>query len=171
MLWWSAWCLTSILGAAISCLAWAATCARHGYPLTFDLGFAACVGCVLGAISSLITGLFLRRSRRVALAQLVGFAGAGILAIPLAYFSHVIVAVPVIVLAYLFLLGTIAIHGARRWPENCCLACGYDLRGSLGFRRCPECGTPFDASTLRWDSSASTALGVPEHDGNGKASD
>lgn len=31
-------------------------------------------------------------------------------------------------------------HAAR---TTTCLACGYDLRGSLDFGRCPECGTAF----------------------------
>lgn len=28
------------------------------------------------------------------------------------------------------------------WAEECCSHCGYDLRGSLGQARCPECGAP-----------------------------
>lgn len=28
----------------------------------------------------------------------------------------------------------------RRWKQDLCPACGYDVRGNSG--RCPECGTP-----------------------------
>jgi hypothetical protein len=30
-----------------------------------------------------------------------------------------------------------------------CVGCGYDLRGSLDSRRCPECGTPFSLESLQ----------------------
>lgn len=30
--------------------------------------------------------------------------------------------------------------GRRRRPAGCCPGCGYDLRGSAGSGRCPECG-------------------------------
>lgn len=42
-------------------------------------------------------------------------------------------------------------HGRR--PS--CLSCGYDLRGSLGSRRCPECGT-----ALNWTSGGSQERGM-----------
>ncbi len=31
----------------------------------------------------------------------------------------------------------------KPWPEGCCVACGYDLRGQIELR-CPECGTSFE---------------------------
>ena len=39
----------------------------------------------------------------------------------------------------------------RRWKQDLCPACGYDVRGSA--ERCPECGTPIrrfarDAGTM-----------------------
>ena len=33
-------------------------------------------------------------------------------------------------------------------PQGCCERCGYDLRG-LPVPRCPECGTPFDPTSVR----------------------
>lgn len=49
-----------------------------------------------------------------------------------------------------------------------CSRCGYNLTG-LTLPRCPECGTPFDATTvstspagpLRWRSSVTMLLGAP----------
>lgn len=34
----------------------------------------------------------------------------------------------------------------RRAVPGHCLECGYDLRGSIGSERCPECGTPTDST-------------------------
>jgi hypothetical protein len=32
----------------------------------------------------------------------------------------------------------------HRYTHGLCVDCGYDLRGSTGEGRCPECGAPFD---------------------------
>jgi hypothetical protein len=122
--------------------------ARHQYPLTFDLLFAALVGGLVGTIMSVITGLHLRRFRRVWWAQTAGFGGAAVLGLPVAYLSHVLLAAPVAFVAYLSLLASIARRGQYETAAFPCPQCGYDLRGSFEAGRCPECGTAIDPTGL-----------------------
>jgi predicted amidophosphoribosyltransferase len=57
----------------------------------------------------------------------------------------------VLMVAYVILAGRRALERRRRWRQDLCRDCGYDLRGSR--ERCPECGArivrdPRDASTM-----------------------
>jgi len=36
----------------------------------------------------------------------------------------------------------ILLVGSRRRRPGCCLGCGFDIRASIDFGRCPECGLP-----------------------------
>jgi|GEM_PF-2358512 len=150
MAWWVLWCFTSTLGGVIvSGIVWSTTSVRYGYRATFDLGFAVSVGGAIGVSISLVTGFYLRRFRRVWWAQAIGFGAASVLGLPIAYFAHILVAVPVSIGAYVILLMIVAQSGGPKIPEHQCARCKYDLRGSIEIGRCPECGTPFDASRLK----------------------
>jgi hypothetical protein len=43
-------------------------------------------------------------------------------------------------------------HAPHQRP-GLCRQCDYDLRGSIGMARCPECGTPFDSNKLASEMS------------------
>lgn len=148
MAWWSLWCLVSSLGAGlVSCISWSAMSVRYGYPATFDLGFAFFAGGAIGALLSLVTGFYLRRFSRVWWAQAAGFATAGVLGVPIAYFLHILFAIPVAIGGYLALLIIVPRRG--RVAEYQCARCEYDLRGSMEAGRCPECGTRIDPSRIK----------------------
>jgi hypothetical protein len=48
-------------------------------------------------------------------------------------------------------------RNVREHNPDICLACGYDVRASREFGRCPECGTPCPASRMGLRASASSA--------------
>lgn len=147
---WYLWCLTSVLGgASVSCIAWVATSVRGGYSTLFMLDFAAVLGGLVGLMLSAITGVRLRSWTRVWWGQIVGFGVAAAIAIPVAYFFHAILAAPVSIGTYLFVLTMVAKRGLPKAPSGLCDRCEYDLRGSPQAGRCPECGTRFDPKTIR----------------------
>jgi len=47
----------------------------------------------------------------------------------------------------------------KEYPEGHCRKCGYDLRASYEFGRCPECGTPFRCRKCGYDLRASYEFG------------
>lgn len=57
------------------------------------------------------------------------------------YVHNAMAAVCFVVMCRSGLLGLLAAVRRRRRPGYCCVACGYDLRGTTG-ARCSECGTP-----------------------------
>lgn len=59
----------------------------------------------------------------------------------LALFADVVICFALVLFVY---FPYRAFQDARVRDPTKCAACGYDLRGSLAQRRCPECGTPFE---------------------------
>lgn len=47
----------------------------------------------------------------------------------------------------------------KQYPEGHCRKCGYDLRASYEFGRCPECGTPCRCRECGYDLRASYEFG------------
>ncbi len=152
MAWWCLWCLTSVLGGAlVSGVSWSTACLRYGYAPTFDFGFPALVGGMVGGLLSFVTGACLRGFSRVWWAQAAGFGAAGVLAAAAAHFLHILATAPVAIAAYVLLLGVVARRDGRGLREYQCAFCECDLRGSES-GSCPGCGAP----------TSKAGLGVPQ---------
>ena len=110
---------------------------------------AASVGIVIGLICSPIVKLLLHgRDPRHAKPIVLWIAALVAVGTTIVWDDGSFVPTIVVVVAYLF--ATLMARGfaPRVWTNAVqCRHCGYDIRGSLAFSRCPECGLGFSADS------------------------
>jgi hypothetical protein len=134
-------------GGALGCLAYAIMLPRYADVGLFGLCLAAPFGLVIGLCCSPFVVILLTTRAVPAVRPLVLWPTAVLTAI-LAYFMRedaIFTLMGLAAAAFLAACGLARLIVPRTWNvPGLCRFCAYDLRASLEFGRCPECGHGFD---------------------------